>query len=253
MFEQRCFRLREAFTVAVVVVVLASLLVVGCDNPFGSRRGGHGRRMQNGTQVRGIQQALVLFSFSNNEFYPGYTPEGNDDFLAIGPTATKWGCNALSDTDIGKIYAILLDGEYFTPEYMISPADDVAVQADAMQTPKPIITNANYSYAMLDMNDAGSNRRDEWRDTNNSQAPMVADPSSDIRPLKTVTYHSDVASSKGNSDKYYEGDIAWNDNHVTFESKALFDPGTLKMGDTLNAAALNPFKNKANDGAKFIW
>lgn len=254
MFGQRRFSLRDAILLGVVGVVLVSLVVVGRNDYDGGifvRRSGGRGRMQCGTQVRGIQQSLVLYSQSNNDFYPGYTADGQDDFAALAPAFGSWGSNALTDDDIGKIYALLLNGEFFTPEYMISPQDDAATQAKGPQF-QPVIAPANYSYAMLDMNDADSNRRHEWRDTNNSQALVVADPSSDIRPMINVTYHSSAFAFK-NSDSNYEGDIAWNDNHVTFESSALFAPGKLKIGDTPNAAALNPFKNKANDGTKLIW
>lgn len=243
------FSLRDLLILGLALVVMASVFVAACENPFSPPRSR--TRMRNGTRARGIQQACVLYSQSNNEHYPGYDSDGNDDFAPLQATANRWGSNALTDDDIGKVYALLINAEMFTAGYVVSPDDDWTVAAKESPV-RGVITPANYSYALLDMNDPGSNRRNEWRDTNNSQAPLVADPSADIRPMYNVTYLSSELAYK-NSDTAYKGNIAWNDNHVTFENAALFAPGKLKMGDTLNAVPLNPFKNTANDGAKFIW
>lgn len=244
--ERSSFSLRDLIVGSLACLVFISLPLVGC--------GGFSENqlMQNGTQLRGIQQAMGLFSYDNGTFYPGYTADGTDDFEAVEASATAWGCNALADDDIGKVYAILLTGDYLTPDYIVSPLDTLKPAAASAQS-KGKIDNTAYSYALLDMNAKESDRRSEWRQTNNSQGPMVADPSSDIRPLEKVSFRSDVSADGGDSDVDYKGSIAWNDSHVIFETKGLFDAGTLKVGSNRNGQPLNPFKNTANDGAKFIW
>lgn len=249
--QSRSFKLGDVVVLATVCVVLVSLMITGCGESEKDRARVIAQRMQNGTQVRGIQQGFVLFSQSNNGFYPAYTVEGKSDFGAVATGPKKTGAGALTDDDISKVYAIMITGDFFTTDYMISPLDDLTPAI--INGYQGTITPANYSYALLDMNDDDSNRRSEWKDTNNSQAPIVADPSSDIRKLNTITYHSDKSASGGNSDTDYTGNVAWNDNHVTFEKAGLYQPGTLKMGSQANEKALNPFKNTANDGAKMIW
>lgn len=250
MLERRVFSLSDLVGLLILGVIGVSIFGPVWGDMFGRRRTcGH-----RSTQVRGIQQGFVLFSNSNNSFYPGYTSDGTDDFAAITASVTDFGCNALTDDDIGKIYAVMLTGEYFTPEYIVSPSDNlVPARAPSVNALiKPKIDNTSYSYALLDMNDSPSVRRGEWKDTNNSQAPMVADPSSDIRPMLSVTYHTDVFWM-ANSDTDYQGNIAWNDNHVTFENAGLFQPGTLKLGETANATPVNPFKATGANDVKFIW
>lgn len=250
MLERRIFSLSDLVGLLILGVIGVSIFGPVWGDMFGGRRTCCYRQ----SQVRGIHQGFVLYSNSNNGFYPGYTSDGTDDFAAITASVTDFGCNALTDDDIGKIYAIMLTEEIYTPEYIVSPNDNLAPASRMSGNTliKPTIDNTNYSYALLDMNDFPSARRAEWKDVNNSQAPMVADPSSDIRPMLNVTYHSDVLWM-ANSDMYYEGNIAWNDNHVTFENAALFQPGKLKLGQTTNTTAVNPFKATGADDVKFIW
>lgn len=251
--ERRLISLSDVIAVVVCVLVFVAVLSTNPGGIFGHARVGS-RRMQNGTQVRGIQQSFVLYAYSNNGFYPGYNSDGTDDFAAVAASTTNYGCNALADSDIGKVYAIQLTGEFFTPEYIVSPSDDLFPAPYPSQGVGPLSTidNTMYSYALLDMNNSPSARRDEWKDTNNSQAPIVADPSSDIRPMFNLTYHTDMPWM-ANSDVYYEGNFAWNDNHVTFQNKGQFPGGTLKLGNTLNANMINPFKAWGDDEVKFIW
>lgn len=273
------FSLRDLFALLAVGCIFATLVVAGCGDgvsgdpikvtptqvmrfskvgllpALGASRS-TAQRMQNATQIRGIHQSFVLYSNSNNTFYPGYNSDGRNDFDAVAATQTKWGNGALHKDDISKVYAELLTGEYVTPEYIISPLD-TSMGAPSLPSRKGTVTNRQYSYALLDMTAAApGSRRREWSDTNNSQAPIVSDPSSDIRSvsLDTVTYHSNVPASQGNSDTDYQGSVAWNDNHVTFENQGQFSPGTLKMGSIRNEARHNPWKgNGSNDSAAFIW
>lgn len=250
MEMRRIFSLSDVIAIVVCVVLVVAVVI-----PFVSPRGRRPHRpMQNGTQVRAIHQSLVLYSNANNGYYPGYTSDGSDDFAAISASVTDFGANALTDDDLGKVYAILLTGEYFYPDYIISPSDSIVpVTYDPKSSAvKPTIDNTMYSYALLDKNDSPSERRIQWKNANGWQAPIVADPSSDIRPLPFVTYHSEVPAP-GNSDFDYEGSIAWNDNHMTFENTGLFRPGTLKLGETANATPVNPFKATGADDVKFIW
>ena len=276
------FSLRDLFATVAVTSLLLTSVITGCDggvsgdpikitpselmestkngmtgNPLAPAMGSSRRtaiRMQNATHLRGIQMAFVLYSNSNNGQYPGHNSSGENDFDALRASSRKYGAGELHENDISKIYATLLNGEFFTPEYIVSPVDN--------RTPVRrggTVTNANYSFALLDMTaPRGSARRREWRDTNNSQAPVAADPSNDIRTpaegLSTVTYHSTKPATVGDSDTDYAGNIAWNDNHVTFENDGLFAAGELKMSDQRNEQPQNPWKgNSGEDAAKFIW
>lgn len=207
------------------------------DTPFSamstSRR--TATRMQNGTQVRGIQQAHVLFSQSNNEWYAGIDGSTGKAVGAIKAGEFTFGAAAPTDTDISASFAILLNGEFFEGDYIMSPAetDPSKVILDGEVNHRNV-TRANYSYAMLQYGSETGNagRRFEMRDTNNSQAPAIADRSKAIdSKLATTSYHTDATDTDPDN---WMGNIAWNDNHVTFESSSMFSTGRLRLGNKSN-------------------
>ncbi len=222
-----------AVVVAVVLVCVVGVAIMILLPALGAARR-TAQRMQNGTQVRGIQQAMVLWSNSNNSYYPGRNVDGTV-LTTVQFQNGEYSGNAPTPVDQSAVYAMLLNGQFFTPEYIISPRDTSAVLLTA---PALLSTGGggppNYSYAFLEF--TGDSRRVlEWQDTNNSQAPIVADPSSQIRSdLTEHTYHSDVSVTSRPTPADYEGNIGWNDNHVTFENSSQFQPGSLKLGSYLN-------------------
>jgi len=214
------------------ITIQPSAVVDLVDLPFsalGAQRA-TARRMQNGTQVRGIQQAMSLFSNGNNSFYPGIDGStGKALANAIQPSNTQYGAAAPSNTDMSIVYAILMSNDYFTTDYAISPSD-----SDPSKIPAgPIsesITNSHYSYALPQVgSDTGNKgRRAEWQDTINSQAPIVVDRSKAIdSALTTTSIHVKTKTTDSND---WSGNIAWNDNHVTFETTGIFPVGTIKIG-----------------------
>lgn len=251
------------FTLIELLVVISIIaLLIGFLLPALGAARRSARRMENGTQIRGMQTGFILFSNDNNTYYPGYDSDGKNAFDAIAASPIQWGSSAGDDDDIGTVYALMLTGEYFTPDYMVSPLDNIIPIAAPGGNLGTVVkgnatVGASYSYAILDTNDLGDERRKEWKDTSNALAPVIADPSSDIRPdLARISYHSEVPSTgpgAGNSDLDYEGNVGWNDNHVTFQNTGKFDIGKTKMRLVTNTAPLNPWKDNTANNTKFIY
>ena len=198
---------KRAFTLIELLVVISIIaLLIGILLPALGAARRTARQMQNSTQVRGIHSALVLFSQGNNTYYPGVN--------TIGQFTT---------TNVNFRFQELLDDNYFTGEYIISPSETKT----ATTTTNVAITTENYSYAMIEIRSASGNRANEWRDTSNSEAVVLSDrgkQNGNTAHVKSV--HTNPSSTTVNE---WRGSVGFNDNHVTFE--ATHDGLTTQYGD----------------------
>lgn len=130
----------------------------------------------------------------------------------------------------------MLDGDYFTPEYAISPSETKTMTEYVPATGagvNPVLFEPmgvkHYSYAMLQFaSDAArvitpttAVRAAEWSQTLNSQAIVVSDRNvgaDNAGGMQSV--HSEVGE--------WIGSVLWNDNHVGFENTEFF---TTKYAD----------------------
>ena len=221
----------------VVISIIALLIAILLPALGAARR--TARRMQNSTQLRGIHQGLVTFANSNKNNFAGLDSKG--DALVDGADTTGSSGNG---EEVEARYYILLDGDYFTPEYAISPSETANVTEyveSATATPNAVTFTAatkHYSYAMLQFAASGTPRAvtsatapraAEWKQTLNSQAIVVSD-----RNLgnNTGTELQSVHSEAGE----WSGSVLWNDNHVGFENEVEFETkfanGRLNDGTT---------------------
>ncbi|MEX2546131.1 MAG: hypothetical protein WD316_13470 [Phycisphaeraceae bacterium] len=174
-------------TVAVAMLVLGGLVVIFLSALI---NGGGSRRMQNNTQLRSVHQGLVMYGGGNGAYYPGLDAEGE-------PVAI----------DVEDRLKLLLDGDYFSPDYLVNPQD-------AARTPweSGPFTSDHYSYAVLQVPEAGG-RHDEWRETLNTNAIVLSDRN---------TGTADAPASVHDSEQW-RGGVVWNDNHVGFETTHRLD------------------------------
>ncbi|MEM6507573.1 MAG: prepilin-type N-terminal cleavage/methylation domain-containing protein [Planctomycetota bacterium] len=237
---------RSGFTLIellVVISIIALLIAILLPALGAARR--TARRMQNSTQLRGIHQGLVIFAQSNKTIFPGY--DSSQDVL---PTADV-GTSGRGDTVEARFWQ-LLTGDFFTPEYAISPSETEAVTEfvfdddpsdDPVQHAETAANNdTNYSYAMLMIEAEGNAapgvgvdpnyaaRFAEWKETLNSQAIVVSD-----RNLGSSGDPDDSQSIHGDVEGDWSGSVLWNDNHVGFENQQEFETkfanGLLNDGD----------------------
>ena len=213
----------------VVISIIALLIAILLPALGAARR--TARRMQNSTQLRGIHQGLVTFANSNKNHFVGLDSSGD----VLAPSAQNTGNSGPGHFVQARFY-VLLNGDYFTPEYAISPSEtaNVTEYVESTTTTPTAVQfelsggNKNYSYAMLQFTPTGGGnfavsaatapRGAEWKQTLNSQAIVVsdrnvgADADADLQSVHTE-----------DGDGQWAGSVLWNDNHVAFENTELFE------------------------------
>lgn len=241
----------------VVIVCITALLAVQIPTDAAARR--TARRMQNSTQLRGIHQALVTFANSNKDNFAGLTSKG--EILADSDANT--GSSGRGDT-VQARYWILVEGDFFTPEYMISPLETALVTEydwGQGEVSAPVIWNdrvKHYSFAMLGYEADANNpkqvsqdtqgRASEWATTLNSQAIVIADRNTGTDADGRVSsYHTGDFGD-------WQGSVLWNDNHVGFEMYQYFETkyanGALHADGDFGGPTDNLFSSQADPNGK---
>jgi prepilin-type N-terminal cleavage/methylation domain-containing protein len=227
MEKDEAMKKRQAFTVIELLVVIAIIAVlVGLLFPAIGAVQRHAKQTENGTKVRGIIQAMIQSSESRRKFFPGF-----DGFSFIPNGLATTGNSGIGQTVEARFW-ILLDGNYTDGEALISPQE--------VKDPWTVgaVTTNNYSYAMMkiassvDLTPAGGRnavdryRREEWRNEQHAQAPLVSDrltagPANTVQGLSQPnayeSYHD--GGSRGN----WIGSIGFGDLHVEFSKTPLID------------------------------
>ena len=194
------------------VIIVAAILVVllGIVLPVLAHARRQARIRQNIRQVRGIHQAMLLYTSGNNTYYPGLDTHGELD------TPKEHGGDG-RDPD-WRLY-ILVNKGFLVGDRVISPIDTKTVWTTGQ------VTADVYSYALLDLDQAPE--RTEWRDNLTTEAAVVSD-----RNTGSSTNEAELNSLWTGKKGDWRGNVGWNDNHVTFETEGVGH--TTKYGSFFN-------------------
>lgn len=184
--------MRRNDVIALIVILCMGALLAVIVLPQLGRRSGDSRPATNMTQLRGIHQSFVIYAQGNKGNYPGLDGSGS----VIDPT-------------LSGQFATLLDGNYFTPEYLINPMDRAVTEAIDYGSGY-VVSVFNHSYAGLDLSVPGG-RRNAWSETLDTQEVVLGDRNIGPDP------HANTRSVWSDPSEHWRGGIIRNDNSTSFE------------------------------------
>ncbi len=291
---------RRGFTLIELLVVIAIIaLLIGILLPALGRARRNAQQLKDGTQVRGIMQALLTFSADNAGKFP--EPEALDRF---DKTIKRDTSGKKSKNSTGNIISVLVWNQSITPELCISPAEaNNQIQAmtnyqfsrpkgaviddgeNALWDPRFVGTQkhdfttfgvvtgdlitvtvggttgytANFSYAHIPV---GGARRSFWSNILSSSTPIIGNRGPVYDATRTPTVSGQTSKgwtlANGNTgigsptlfihgpETSWEGNIAYGDGHVTFETQV--DPEAVTFVDRQQAqsASQGPINQRDN-------
>jgi len=232
------FTLIELLVVISIIALLIAILLPALSSARQSAR-----QMQSSTQMRGIHQGMFAFAQENKSWYPGVTSAGQPyGGGGIGhSTSDSTYRNGGLGVNHARRLAIMLETDYFPPEYIISPGDETRKLPDISTTTGQNVGTGNSSFSMLEITFIGetntswasdwqnltwqpSSRGKEWRDTANSQAVVMSDraiadsgTSGRVIDPSVINFHSIWTERESGR---WSGSALRNDGSVTFGNAA---------------------------------
>jgi competence protein ComGC len=234
----RAFTVIEVVAVVLVVLILAVLLLPA----LGRTDRGGSRQIKDSTQVRGIHQGMVLWSQNNKDIYPLPSLVDLKDETVAEQGAAK-------DTTANIISLMMYNG-FFSPELCVSPAEanaNIRTCSDyAYSNPKTAVdpakaswdpafstdftgkTPGNFSYGH--MLPAGTRLEKDWTNNFDASRAAVGNRGPEMKAVAMEGAHAKLGVANPNTNTFlihggrttWEGNIAYNDNHVNFETR--WDP-----------------------------
>ncbi len=215
----------RAFTIIELLVVIAIIAVlIGLIFPAIGMIKNKAHETENNVQVRNVIQSLIAYSDNHRGFFPGFN--GFDYVPDTLPLTGKSG-NGLT---VQARYWMLLDGNFTDGDALISPAENKEPwpneQYPQGSDDRQKVFSDNYSYSFMRIGNGAatdSYRPEEWRNKQNSLAPIVTDRLAATSSITPNPGNPDTYLSihKGSTKGEWRGSIGYGDLHVDFSDTTI--------------------------------
>ena len=223
--SSRGFTLIELLVVMGIIALLLAILL-----PALGKARATTKRVKDSTQLQQIHKGFITLSLDYNGTYP--TP-GLINRVGTNPGV---GAEDLSKNTHANMYSACIMNNAFDAQSLVSPAEvstnvlayanynfdsyNVTAASDLYWDPNmksDLTTLSNTSYGTLHL--AGTRKAKEWKDTKNSKFVVLANRGVRNGSLAPADYNISKTLQIHGAAKQWEGNVAFNDNHVIFDNK----------------------------------
>lgn len=227
MLRKRAFTLIELLVVMAIIALLLSLLL-----PALAKARAAARQVKDGTQLTQVHKGWLIWA---NDFEGTLPTPGLIRRLPLPgntiPTPGRGEEDKLANSH-DNLYAACIMASFASPQLLVSPseASGRVVAFSTYDYDKYDVANAihwdddfqadlqgvcNVSYGTMPL--VGGRKQQEWKNTLNSKFAVVGNRGVQDGSLQANIYNNSKTLQIHGTRKKWEGNICYNDNHVTFE------------------------------------